>query len=126
MYCSPDTNAEMFAATIGGLGLTGLITWMELQLRPVEGPMLREESLKFFNLDEFFRLSDFDADMAPALASPDMGVEADVSTPGIAVGGTRDVDLVRIKDYRNRKQQSRFTGFETQPSCPSTFSKPHS
>ncbi len=52
-------NQELFAATIGGLGLTGLITWVELQLRPVAGPMLKEESIKFANLDEFFRLSDY-------------------------------------------------------------------
>jgi FAD/FMN-containing dehydrogenase len=56
--CTPTENAELFAATIGGLGLTGLVTWVELQLRPIDGPMLHEESIKFANLDEFFQLSD--------------------------------------------------------------------
>ena len=27
LYCSPDQNAELFAATIGGCGLTGTIVW---------------------------------------------------------------------------------------------------
>jgi FAD/FMN-containing dehydrogenase len=56
--CTPDENNGLFGATIGGLGLTGLITWVELQLRPIDGPMLKEESLKFANVDEFFRLSE--------------------------------------------------------------------
>ncbi len=56
--CAPTENAELFAATIGGLGLTGLVTWVELQLRPIDGPMVHEESIKFANLDEFFQLSD--------------------------------------------------------------------
>ena len=56
--CTPTENAELFAATIGGLGLTGLVTWVELQLRHIDGPMLSEESIKFANLDEFFHLSD--------------------------------------------------------------------
>ncbi len=62
LLCSPAENAEMFRATIGGLGLTGLVTWVELQLRRVAGPWLREESLKFSNIDEFFKLSDASAD----------------------------------------------------------------
>lgn len=58
LVCSNSENVELFAATIGGLGLTGLVTWIEIQLRPISGPMLTEESLKFANLDEFFRLSE--------------------------------------------------------------------
>ncbi len=49
---------EWFGATIGGLGLTGLVTWVELQLRRIGGPLVSEESIKFANLDEFFTLSD--------------------------------------------------------------------
>jgi FAD/FMN-containing dehydrogenase len=57
-FCAPEENTELFNATIAGLGLTGLVVWVELQLRPIEGPMLKEESLKFANVDEFFRLSE--------------------------------------------------------------------
>jgi FAD/FMN-containing dehydrogenase len=35
LQCSPSENAEWFAATIGGMGLTGLITWAEIRLRPI-------------------------------------------------------------------------------------------
>lgn len=58
LRCSADENPEYFSATVGGLGLTGLITWVELQLRPVAGPLLSEESIKFANVGEFFKLSD--------------------------------------------------------------------
>ena len=33
--CTPESNPELFRATIGGLGLTGLITWAEIGLRPL-------------------------------------------------------------------------------------------
>ncbi|MFY2763397.1 FAD-binding oxidoreductase [Arenimonas sp. MALMAid1274] len=46
-----------FAATVGGLGLTGAITWAELQLQRVSGPWMQVQSLKFDGLDEFFALS---------------------------------------------------------------------
>ncbi len=57
LRCSPEQHADWFAATIGGLGLTGLIGAVELQLRPVQGPWLQTESIKFGNLGEFFALS---------------------------------------------------------------------
>ena len=31
----PDRDPELFAATIGGLGLTGLILWVQMQLVPI-------------------------------------------------------------------------------------------
>ncbi|MEC9375933.1 MAG: FAD-binding protein [Pseudomonadota bacterium] len=51
-------NSELFNATIGGLGLTGLITWAEIQLRSINSPMLDEQSIKFSNINEFFQISD--------------------------------------------------------------------
>jgi FAD/FMN-containing dehydrogenase len=57
LECGPESNADLFAATIGGLGLTGLVTWAELQLQPIPGPWLSVENLRFGNLDEFFPLS---------------------------------------------------------------------
>ncbi|HKB46127.1 MAG TPA: FAD-binding oxidoreductase, partial [Ktedonobacterales bacterium] len=56
LECAPGD--ELFAATVGGLGLTGLITWAEIQLRRIPGPAVRSESIPFKTLDQFFALSD--------------------------------------------------------------------
>jgi FAD/FMN-containing dehydrogenase len=58
LHCSPTGNPDWFAASIGGLGLTGLITWAEVQMKPVPGPWLETETHKFGNLEEFFALSE--------------------------------------------------------------------
>src|SRR5262245_24233431 len=57
LICSRSDNKDMFAATIGGLGLTGVITWAEFTLKPVQGPYIDQETIRFGNLDEFFQLS---------------------------------------------------------------------
>ncbi len=56
--CTPTQNSDWFVATIGGIGLTGLITWVEIQLRAIEGPWIQAENRRFRNLDEFFQLSE--------------------------------------------------------------------
>ncbi len=55
--CSPSEHAELFAATIGGMGLTGLITTVALQLRQIQGPWLIGSSHRFADLQGFFDLS---------------------------------------------------------------------
>ncbi|MCB0354480.1 MAG: FAD-binding oxidoreductase, partial [Bdellovibrionales bacterium] len=57
LECSPENHPEMFRATIGGLGLTGIISWAEIQLKKIEGPYIDVETIKFRSLDEFFELS---------------------------------------------------------------------
>jgi FAD/FMN-containing dehydrogenase len=56
--CSPTENTDWFAATIGGLGLTGVITWAEIQLKRIANPYIDAESIRFRNLEEFFALSE--------------------------------------------------------------------
>ncbi|RJQ22397.1 MAG: FAD-binding oxidoreductase [Nitrospiraceae bacterium] len=55
--CSRDENRDWFRATVGGIGLTGVILWAELKLRPIAGPYIEMESIKFDSLDEFFQIS---------------------------------------------------------------------
>ena len=55
--CTPTENAERFAATIGGLGLTGLVTWAEIQLIPIPGPQIELEARRFQGLRAFLDLS---------------------------------------------------------------------
>lgn len=56
--CGPDVFPEWFSATVGGLGLTGVITQVSIQLRRVAGPWLNTETVPYANLDEFFHLAD--------------------------------------------------------------------
>jgi FAD/FMN-containing dehydrogenase len=58
LICSSEENQEMFRATIGGLGLTGLITWAEIQLKPVSSAYLNVETIRYNNIRDFKALSD--------------------------------------------------------------------
>ena len=57
LRCSPNENSELFCATIGGLGLTGLITQATIRLRQVSGPLIDQELIRFGHVDEFFSLA---------------------------------------------------------------------
>jgi len=57
LLCSPTSNQELFCATIGGLGLTGLITAVCVQLKPVQSPWMSVESIRYDNFEQFCELS---------------------------------------------------------------------
>ena len=50
----PDRDPEMFAATVGGLGLTGLMLWVELQLQPIRSAWFDTVTSRFSGIDDFF------------------------------------------------------------------------
>jgi L-gulonolactone oxidase len=52
---SPDENPELFAATIGGLGLTGMIAWVELKLAPIKSALIETETFALADLSDFFK-----------------------------------------------------------------------
>jgi FAD/FMN-containing dehydrogenase len=58
LICSPEENSEMFSATIGGLGLTGLILWVEFRLKAIRNPYIKMESIRFSSLKEFMDLAE--------------------------------------------------------------------
>jgi FAD/FMN-containing dehydrogenase len=55
--CSATKNSALFAATISGLGLTGLITEATLQLKKIPSPYLKVHTHVFHNLQEFISLN---------------------------------------------------------------------
>lgn len=57
LQCSATENADYYRATIAGLGLTGLISWVEIALKPIRSSLINSESIQFENIDEFFQLS---------------------------------------------------------------------
>lgn len=56
--CSRTQNTGLFYATIGGLGLTGLIAQVEVQLTRIHNPLMWCENRVFHNLDEYWQLND--------------------------------------------------------------------
>jgi FAD/FMN-containing dehydrogenase len=57
VVCGPNENPQMLRATIGGLGLTGIIAWADIQLRRVAGPWIDAELVPFQSLSTFLDLS---------------------------------------------------------------------
>lgn len=57
LQCSKDKNQNLFSATIGGLGLTGVISWVEFSLLKVNSAYMNQEIICFNSLDEFFDIS---------------------------------------------------------------------
>lgn len=54
--CSREENADIFWATIGGMGLTGVIISAKIKLKDIESVYIKQESIKAKNLDEIFDL----------------------------------------------------------------------
>jgi len=55
--CSPTKNKDWFAATIGGIGLTGVISKATLQLQKIPGPLIEAKTIAFSSIEEFFQLT---------------------------------------------------------------------
>ena len=56
LNCSREENSDKFWATIGGMGLTGIILSAKIKLKNIESAYIRQESIKAENLNEIFRL----------------------------------------------------------------------
>src|SRR5699024_3561585 len=62
VICDQENHPELFWATVAGLGLTGIILSLELQLYPVGSDAIEMETIRVENLDEFFEVSQESAD----------------------------------------------------------------
>ena len=58
IVCSPNQNQDLFKATIGGLGLTGVILWAEIQLKPISASAMDVDVQPFGSLEQFLALTD--------------------------------------------------------------------
>lgn len=50
--CSPETHADFFKLTVGGMGLTGVILNVTFRLKRIETAFVRQETVKAGNLNE--------------------------------------------------------------------------
>ncbi|MGE0829368.1 MAG: FAD-dependent oxidoreductase [Hyphomonadaceae bacterium] len=59
---TPGDAQGLFNATVGGLGLTGLISWVEINVTPIESSDLEVEDIAFSTLEEYFDLMNASTD----------------------------------------------------------------
>ena len=52
VVASPTENSDLFHATCGGMGLTGLILDAQIKLKPISSSLIEETTYKCSNLDE--------------------------------------------------------------------------
>ena len=57
LKCSELENQDLFRATIGGLGLTGIVLTAKIRLSKVPSTWVESERISFSNLDDFFTIS---------------------------------------------------------------------
>jgi len=84
---SPGENADLFAATIGGLGLTGIIRWVELQLVPIRSAFIDAETLASNDLSAFFRLAEESRDWPYTVGWVDCLAKGDAIGRGLFIRG---------------------------------------
>jgi FAD/FMN-containing dehydrogenase len=58
VQCSPARGKNLFRATCGGMGLTGVILKAKLKLRKIESSNIQQRTLSAANLSEIFQLFD--------------------------------------------------------------------
>jgi FAD/FMN-containing dehydrogenase len=91
LLCSPEQHSELFRATIGGLGLTGLILWAEFRMKPIVNPYIDVDHIRFESLDEFFELSaESDADFEYTVSWVDLLIGGDNLCRGIFTRGNHN------------------------------------
>ena len=85
----------MFRATIGGLGLTGLILWAEFRMKPIANPYIDMDHIRFASLDEFFEIS----------AESDADYEYTMSWVDILIGGKNLCRGIFMRGNHNLSRQ---------------------
>ena len=55
--CSPTEHSDLFRATTGGLGLTGVILWAEIRLKRIVNSFLDTESIRYPSLKAFMEIA---------------------------------------------------------------------
>lgn len=109
LICSKDKNYDLFTATIGGLGLTGIITWLELQLMPIKSSNITTTTIRFNSLNEFFNLADeLDSQHEYSVAWIDCLATGSSIGRGVFIVGNHSTDGKLIVDH-NQKLRIPFT-----------------
>ncbi|HVS83654.1 MAG TPA: FAD-binding oxidoreductase [Pyrinomonadaceae bacterium] len=118
--CSPESRPELFWATIGGMGLTGIITEVTFDLIPVESPYVIVRHSKAVDLNAALALCDSEAtDDQYTVAWLDCAARPRTLGRGVFMSGhhasvnelPEKLRHARIRKHREHKLRSDFPGW---------------
>lgn len=85
--CSPTQNRDLFEATCGGMGLTGMITRIKFGLKKIETSYVRQKQVKAENLEELIALFEQYKDYTYSMAWIDCLTKGEHFGRGILIVG---------------------------------------
>lgn len=99
LECSPTQNAEVFWATCGGMGLTGLIIDATFSLKKIQSAYIKEKSIKVKNLDQALEVFEQSMDYTYSVAWLDVLAKGKSLGRSIILNGEHatEADLVKPK-----------------------------
>jgi FAD/FMN-containing dehydrogenase len=103
LHCSRMENPDLYAATIGGLGLTGLIAWATLRLKPIVSRMIDYEGIQFHGIDEFLDLTNQSRDIEYTVSWVDVTSTGRNFARGIFMQGDHSARRDTLKPSRKSK-----------------------
>jgi decaprenylphospho-beta-D-ribofuranose 2-oxidase len=92
LQCSSTENPDLFRATCGGMGLTGLILDATLQLQPVRSAYIRETVIRCSNLSHSFEQFEINRHISYSVAWIDCLATGDALGRSILMLGEQDED----------------------------------
>jgi len=103
LICSSARNIDWYAATIGGLGLTGLITWAEIKLKPIVSRRIQYTGIKFSGIEEFVALSERNAGSEYTVSWIDCVGTGNNFARGIFMAGDHDTKAGPLKRTKSMR-----------------------
>jgi len=85
--CSPSENPDLFEATCGGMGLTGMITRIKFRLKKIETSYVKQKQVKAANLEELIALFEKYKDYTYSMAWIDCLTKGEHFGRGILIVG---------------------------------------
>lgn len=100
--CSPTLNQDLFEATCGGMGLTGMITKIKFALKKIESSYIRQKQIKAQNLEELLQLFETYKHYTYSMAWIDCLTKGDHFGRGILIVGEHAV-LNELNEKQRKK-----------------------
>jgi len=102
--CSREMTPELFRATCGGMGLTGVILSAKIYLKRINSKYIEQTTIKSKNLAETFEAFEKYSDKPYSVAWIDcLAKDEEIGKSLLMVGDFRDDGKL---DYKNKKQRS--------------------